>query len=103
VKNDDKNDLKILLWEKLLEDYSFCNWETVYLDNPGNIQVIFPDWKTLELNYDNGYKKLWIRSEEWKDFICIEPVYGDEDTLLDNPLILKNGEEKTFEITIKKS
>ncbi|MDD5213785.1 MAG: hypothetical protein PHG82_05155 [Candidatus Gracilibacteria bacterium] len=103
VRNDDKKDLKILLGEKLLEDYSFINGETVYLDNPGSIQVIFPDGKTLELNYDSSYKKLWIRSEIGKDFICIEPVYGDEDALLDNPLILKSGEEKNFEIIIKKS
>ncbi len=102
VKNEDKENLKIYLWEKILDDYSFVNWETVYLDNPGNIKIVFPDWKTMELNYDSSYKKLWIRSEIGKDFICIEPVYWDEQALLDNPMILKSGEESNFEITIKK-
>lgn len=102
VKNEEKKDLKIYLWNKLLDDYSFCEWKTVYLDNPGNIKLIFPDWKNLELNYYSLYKKLWIRSEIWKDFICVEPVYGDEDALLDNPMILESGEEKSFEITIEK-
>lgn len=102
VKNEDKEKLKIYLWDKMLDDYSFCVWETVYLDNPWNIKVVFPDLKTLELNYDSSYKKLWIRLELGKDFICVEPVYGDEQSLLDNPMILKSGEESSFEIIIKK-
>ena len=100
--NEDKENLKIYLWDEILDDYSFCEWKTVYLDNPGDINVVFPDSKILKLNYDKSYKKLWIWSEIWKDFICIEPVYEDEQALLDKPMILKSREEKIFEISIEK-
>lgn len=102
VQNDEKKDLKILLWDKYLDNYSFCNWETVYLDNPWNIKLIFPEWTEIDLNYDKSYEKLWIRSEEWKDFICVEPVARDEQALVDNPILVWVWESMEFKIEIKK-
>lgn len=100
VKNQEKKDVKILLWDEYLKDYSFCEWKTVYLENPCVIKIIFITWKTIVLNYSKEYKKLWIRSEAWKDFICIEPVYEDEQSILDKPFLLEKWKEKSFEINI---
>lgn len=101
IKNEDKRNLKIFLWEELLDNYDFCDWKTVYLTNPHNIKMLFPDKSIIELNYDKKYQKLWIWSEFWKDFICIEPVYRDENALLDEPNLLLSWDIIKYDISIK--
>lgn len=101
VHNNEKEKLMIYLWNELLKDYSFCEWSTVYLDNPIDIKLIYPNQKIIKLNYSKEYEKLWIWSEKWKDFICIEPVYSNEQALLDNPKIVKKGESVEYRMIVE--
>lgn len=102
VKNEEKKDIKIYLWNELLTDYSFCNWQTVYLNNPWIIKLVFKNWQILKLNYSKEYKKLWIRSEQWKDFVCIEPVAWNEHDLLYNPDMIWIWKSMEYRVEITK-
>lgn len=99
VENNKKDKLNIFLenyWK--INDFSFCNWETVVLWNIWNIKL---EW-LLNLEFSKNYNNIWIRSEPWKDFLCIEPVYKNENAIIDEPLILKSWEEVEFFMIVKR-
>lgn len=93
IKNEEKNTLDIFQensWK--INDYSFCDWETLILNNTWEIKVK----SYFKLEFSNNYNNVWIRSEPWKDFVCIEPVYKNENALIEEPMIIKPWDEVTF-------
>ncbi|MDD3302842.1 MAG: hypothetical protein PHN31_04740 [Candidatus Gracilibacteria bacterium] len=97
VKNEDKENIVF----SSQEDNFYDIWSiggTKVLDNKGSFYVDFNDDYKLKIDYDLNYKNIWIRSEEGKDFICIEPVLRNENGLLDNPFIVEAGKSVEFKI-----
>lgn len=97
IPNTEKNNLKISCWEFINKNYSFCNWETISMKNTWDLVKI---WNNISLFYWKEFEKIWIRSEPWKDFVCVEPVYWDEWVIFENPFLLNHWEEKSFTIKI---
>lgn len=101
IPNVQKDNFFLQKNEKMIEEYKKSAWETIYTKNPWTFLAHL--WENiLEFDYDENYKKLWLRSEPWKDFLCIEPTFWDEWALIDDPYILWTNEEKIFSIIIKK-
>ncbi|MDD2516509.1 MAG: hypothetical protein PHF26_04825, partial [Candidatus Gracilibacteria bacterium] len=103
VKTEDKKQIEFLLnWNNKVEtDFeSRSIGGTDSINNPGSFQVFMPGIGKLQFAYSGLYKKVWIRSEEGKDFVCIEPVMNNKGGLIDNPQIIKPGENLVLENSI---
>ena len=85
----------------------WLNGGTLYLDNPklknpeAVLKIKIPGLGKLIIDASVQYQKIWIWSQLGKDFICIEPMLRDLDGLLDNPEIIKPGEEFSANINFK--
>ena len=83
----------------------WMNDGTVSFDNPmTTMYVDIPEIGKLAIEASPLYRKIWVWSKESEtdeDFICIEPVVGDEGTLTANPLLLKPGEVARGEMSIR--
>jgi hypothetical protein len=93
-------------WEKIKDDLSIWgnDW-TITVENIWTpLEVYIPWIWTLIIEVSQDYKKFWIWSLPWKDFICIEPVMGDEWAIVNSPVLIKVWEENTnyMKITLKK-
>lgn len=97
VLNEEKNDLKISCWNYFNDDFSFCSWNTISMKNTWDLVKI---WNKISLHYWKDFNNIWVRSELWKDFVCVEPVYWDEWIIFENPYLLNSWETKVFEIKI---
>lgn len=98
ISNHEKENIKIVqenYW--LIKDYSFCEWNTIILKNYWDIEVE----NRFKLSFSKNYNNVWIRSESWKDFVCIEPVYKNKNAIIETPLLVKPWEEVKFYIKIK--
>lgn len=63
------------------------NWSndgTTYLDIPEDkiIKFKIPWVGTITIEVSKDFKRLWIWSIPGKNFVCVEPVFWDEDTLV---------------------
>ena len=75
------------------------------IKNPNKpLEVEIPGIGTLILNISKEYERIWIWSQENKDFICIEPIMRDKGGIILNPEKIKPGEEfkLSFDISLKK-
>lgn len=97
VDNDLKKDIKMSFSDDNFYDI-WSVWATKELLNPWIFEVDFWEYM-LEFDYDKIFKYIWLWSEKWKDFLCIEPVYERENWLIDNPYILWVGE--SIEMSMK--
>ena len=96
----------IPLWDKSKIEWRFNGWEAVKNDidiwsewgtwsynipDERKIKFYIPDvWEVcLELSRD--YKKFWVWSLPDKNFVCVEPVMGDEWTIVRNPVLIAPG------------
>jgi len=74
--------------EKLVNIWS--NDGTITFENPWKpFKVNIPWLWTLTIEVSSQYKKFWVRSLPWKDFICIEPVMWNEWAIANNPVIVE--------------
>jgi len=97
VKNENKENIVFSSEKDNFYDI-WSIWWTKVLDNKWVFFVDFDGDYRLKIDYDLNYKNIWIRSEEWKDFICIEPVLRNENWLLDNPFILEAWKSEKFKV-----
>jgi len=100
IANIQKEHLHLSWDEGELEDFSFLTWETVLLDNPWILKLHYDDGNILELDYSSFFKQVWVRSEDGKDFVCIEPIYGSEWSLLKAPFLLEPWKNIWFDVKI---
>jgi galactose mutarotase-like enzyme len=80
------------------------NGEFVSIDNPNSpLEVKIPSLGTLILSISKEYQKIWVWSQEGKDFICIEPVMRDKGGIVIDPELIKPKETltATYNITFK--
>ena len=68
------------------------NWSndgTTYLDIPEDkiIKLKIPWVGTVRIEVSADFKRLWIWSLPGKNFVCVEPVFWDEDTLVNESCI----------------
>jgi len=106
VKNEFKKDIKFNFeGGKEIEDQIdvWQNGGTIMVDNPkikypdSTVEICIPDLGKIILDISIEYQKIWIWSQPEKDFICIEPMMRGENGLIDNPLLIKEGDSvKTF-------
>lgn len=76
------------------------NWSndgTTYLDIPEDkiIKFKIPWVGTIRMELSLDFKRLWVWSLPGKNFVCVEPVFWDEDTLITNPVIVAKWEKYT--------
>lgn len=73
--------------------------DTVSIDNPKIyddkeiLEIKIPTLGIIRMDVSAKYKKIWVWSLPGKDFICIEPVMGDCDCLIDNPTLVKPADK----------
>lgn len=80
------------------------NIKAISTKNPNKpMEVEIPGLGTLIFEISKEYKRVWVWSQEGKDFICIEPVMRDKGGIISDPEIIKSGEKLalSFKITIK--
>ncbi len=78
-------------WNKIAQDVqSWSNDGTTMIDMPkdGVIRVYIPWIWSLKIEADKEFKRLWIWSLPGKNFVCIEPVMGDEGAIVNNPPVV---------------
>lgn len=82
-------------WEEVKKQIdSWANDKPISFDNPWTPLKVFISglWElTIEVSTD--YKKFWVRSIPWKDFVCIEPVMNDVWWIVDKPVEIKQWEK----------
>lgn len=104
VKSENKSQIKFNFdwWEIIEKDIqNWSTWWTTFVDNPSEFIVFLPEIWNLKFNYSKNYKRIWIWSQENKDFICIEPCIWDYWCLTDNPTWINSWEELILENTIE--
>ncbi len=91
-----KEDIKFNLdWGEKVKNSIDIWWNdgTISFDNPWiPFDVDIPWLWILTIEVSSEYKKFWVRSLPWKDFVCIEPVMSDEWGIVNNPIIVNPGE-----------
>ena len=74
----------------------WANGGTLYIDNPmvkddnGTLEIESPTIGTITLNISKEYQKIWIWSQQGKDFICIEPMLKGLNGIIENPEMIKS-------------
>lgn len=72
------------------EDYNNrSNWLKTVISNPNKLKVNLPWNGKIKIEYSKEFEQVWFRSEDGKDFICIEPIMRKEPSILDNPYLIK--------------
>lgn len=95
IKNKDE-----IVWEKAFEKSikdDSENWKndgTFRLNAPkNNFSFSVPGTWKITFSYDDSINNFWIWSLSEKDFVCVEPVCGNEGNIVRNPITLQSGEE----------
>lgn len=108
VPNWKKEDIKwdFDWWEQIKSQVNiWWNDGTISFDNPWNpFEISIPELWTLVLEASKDYKKFWVRSLPWKDFVCIEPVEWEEWAILNSPVLINPWKENIsfLKINLKK-
>jgi galactose mutarotase-like enzyme len=105
VLNEFKKDIKFNFeGGKELED-QFDIWSndgTITIDNPGvPLNIYIPGTGHLVMEASNEYKKFCIWSQPGKDFICVEPFMRSDGGLVDDPEMIKPGQEYNANFNLK--
>lgn len=83
---------------------TWSNGGTLYLDNPNvPLKIFIPSIGELFIKISKEYKKIWVWSLPDKDFICIEPMMGEVNGLIDKPTIIKPSQNLISSIEISLS
>ena len=99
--------------------WDFEGWDAIYTQReiwkqggtgkyniPLNAPISFtiPEIGTIQLETSRDYKRFWVWSLPEKDFVCVEPVMGDEGMIVDAPFMLPPGQSHTsfLKISLKK-
>lgn len=92
VPNNLKNkiEFEFLDWEKIEKEIkNRWNWNKTVTKNPWKFNIRIPETWEIQFDYSPIFEQIWIRSEQWKDFVCIEPIIREESSILYNPYIVK--------------
>jgi galactose mutarotase-like enzyme len=96
----------IPLWDKSVLEWNFAwgdfiaqdieNWSsggTTRIDMPpdGIVRVTIPWIGELALHVYPDFRRLWIWSLPGQDFVCIEPMMGDDGNILRDPTVISAG------------
>lgn len=107
VPNELKKDIKFNFPGGDLVEQNIEQWvngeaiKAVSIANPGiPIEVSIPNLGTLVFDISPKYKRIWVWSQEGKDFICVEPVMRDKGGLVDDPEEIQVGETLEAEVKI---
>ena len=57
----------------------------------GIVRVFIPGIGHLELGVSPDFRRLWIWSLPGKEFVCIEPMQGDDGNIVENPATIEAG------------
>lgn len=101
VPQDRKSEMKFIMkdWNIIEWDINNrWNWVKTVVANPWKFSVYIPWTWEIHFDYTNSFEQIWIRSESWKNFICIEPIMRNEPSILDNPYMVWVWENITLEI-----
>lgn len=76
--------------------------DTLYIESSNNqpMRIVLPTIGTLTLTVDPVYKRIRIRSESGKDFVCIEPCMWKPGDLDSKPYLLDQGASLTLTFTL---
>ena len=86
--------------EKQFEKWA--NGDYIVIDNPNTVmEVVIPNMHTLLIEASPEYKKIWIWSTKDKDYICVEPMMGIKNGLIDNPTLIKPGDSFLAKLSIR--
>jgi galactose mutarotase-like enzyme len=93
--------------EKVFQDREIWkNAGTWKYDVPQNGKISFtiPELWTIQLDVSADYERFWVWSMPDKDFVCVEPVMGDEGKIVKDPILIPPGQSHTsfLEISLKK-
>lgn len=83
---------------------NWANGKFCSIVNPGvPIEIYIPELGTLIFEISKEYERVWIWSQEGKDFICVEPVMREQGGIVSDPKNIKPGEkfELSFKISMK--
>ena len=81
--------------------------KAIKIDNPKvsnpevDLNVTIPGLGTLVFDFSPEYKRIWVWSQEGKDFICIEPVMRDAGGLVSDPEFIKPQETFSSKVNIR--
>lgn len=80
----------------------WANGKAVSIEKPDDVfEVEIPELGVLEFEASKEYHRLWIWSQENKDFVCVEPVMQDKGGIINNPEVIKTGEKLELFFNIK--
>jgi galactose mutarotase-like enzyme len=96
------------LWEKSTLEWNFAwgdiiasditNWSTggttrIDMPSDGIVRVTIPWIGNLELHVSPDFRRLWVWSLPGQDFVCVEPMMGDDGNILRDPIMISVGEK----------
>ncbi len=96
----------VLLDNKMWVDDSMkSRWiageETLDIENPWSCKINIPGTGELQLDFDEKFKRLRLRSEKDKWFVCIEPVIDNAKRWLQSSILTQPGEILKIWFSIK--
>jgi galactose mutarotase-like enzyme len=76
--------------------------KAINIDNPNvPMQVKIPGLGILVFTISSEYKRVWVWSQQGKDFICIEPVMRDAGGIITDPEIIKPTQKYSASFNIR--
>lgn len=101
IPQNKKNEIKFNYrgWEIIEQNiWDRANGMKTVVKNPWKFSVFIPWTWEIEFNYSKLFEQIWIRSESWQDFVCIEPIMREETSILYNPYMVKVWETVNLEM-----
>lgn len=103
VSPDQKTNIKLSdnMWVNDEMKTKRVSWqETIKIKNPWSCQVFIPWTGLLQLNFDEKFKDLRLRTEKEKWFVCIEPVVCHPNERNNSSIIITPKEQIKIWFTI---
>lgn len=76
-----------------------ANWIKTSFKNPKKFKVFLPWIWEINMEFSSLFERVWLWSESWKDYVCIEPIMRDDPSILDNPYKIKVWETATLQVS----
>lgn len=108
VQSEEKKNIKFNFeGGKLVEEQieKWANGKAVSIPNPNTpIEIYIPNTGILRFTFSKEFKRIWIWSQEGKDFVCVEPVMRDKGGIISDPEKVKPSDKhiSTINILLKK-
>jgi len=108
VKSSEKKNIKFNFeGGKIIEEKfeTWANGKAISIENHGfPLEVEIPGLGTLIFTLSSDFQRIWVWSQEGKDFVCVEPVMRDKGGIIIDPEKIKPGEThiSSFNIAMKK-